>query len=219
MPCLTDPGNDEMSPAVVLACSRLVLPDRARPALSQITTVQGDAEGSFASLVLPTWCSEILGMPVTPFEAVNPTESVIAPSIKTTDLSTQQAAPSIKATNNKTRLGCSCKRCQHCTYSRQLSRTVCARCRDKRCKCHVCGQTRRKVDHGTACACTNAITNPKRIAKLCSNALYPGGEVERIIKPDLAAPICSSFLTTLPGLFSPDVGVSFDNINFNWEDC
>ena len=40
---------------------------------------------------------------------------------------------------------CNCKRCKGCTYKKQFQRTVCARCRDKRCMCSVCGQKREKI--------------------------------------------------------------------------
>ena len=56
---------------------------------------------------------------------------------------------------------CACNRCKNqCKRKRQKNRTVCARCRDKRCTCKVCGQIRIKVNkddrrYVKACNCTD----------------------------------------------------------------
>ena len=56
---------------------------------------------------------------------------------------------------------CACNRCKdRCKRKRQKNRTVCARCRDKRCMCKVCGQIRMKVNkddrrYVKPCNCTN----------------------------------------------------------------
>ena len=37
-----------------------------------------------------------------------------------------------------------CLRCDGCKFKIQKKRVVCSRCRDRRCPCKVCGQTRPK---------------------------------------------------------------------------
>ena len=254
LPCLTDPGNDEMSPAVELACSRLLLPHPqsihvpvqvvpGSVTTSHTTSMEGFGDPSIAPVVLPAWCVEIVGpniqeeaeelpllLPVpSPTWLMPPAIEAPISAAAVPPKASRQGTPS-NAASNKARLGCSCKRCQHCTYSRQLYRTVCARCRDKRCKCHVCGQTRRKVDHILACACTSALTKPsKRTAKLCSDALRPGGEVAMLINPENSfmanalqapsSPGCSPWTdVALGGRPLLDLDFSSGNVTLNWAD-
>ena len=245
LPNLTGASGNEMSPAVELACAKLLLPNPQAIQVpvwvvpSNTTSMEGFADPSIAPLVLPAWCVEIVSgaiegsanMPLQSPGRQSQNGPMIEAPISTTVVSIKSSRGTVsKTVSNKARLGCSCKRCQHCTYSRQLTRTVCARCRDKRCKCHVCGQTRRKVDDTLACACTSALTNPsKRTAKLCSDALRPGGEVAMLINPENSfmanalqapsSPGCSLWTdVALGGRPLLDLDFSSGNVTLNWED-
>ena len=50
---------------------------------------------------------------------------------------------------------CRCQRCNNCEYFKIKYRNVCSRCRDGRCKCKICDQTRKKVDDKKRCKCTD----------------------------------------------------------------
>ena len=61
---------------------------------------------------------------------------------------------------------CGCARCSGCTFKLQKNRVVCARCRDQRCTCKVCGQFRPKhnrigdPDYVPLCPCS--IPTPRK---------------------------------------------------------
>ena len=63
---------------------------------------------------------------------------------------------------------CGCIRCIDCKYKKQNSRTVCARCRDQRCPCFVCGQVRKKTESVSAnppCNCTRGMSSTAKYGK------------------------------------------------------
>ena len=50
-------------------------------------------------------------------------------------------------------LKCKCQRCINCNKNRIAKRKVCAKCRDGRCECKICGQIRKKIDTTLRCYC------------------------------------------------------------------
>jgi len=56
---------------------------------------------------------------------------------------------------------CMCHRCIGCKYFKIGERKVCSRCRDGRCKCRICGQTRKKIDDKKRCNCTDKFKERK----------------------------------------------------------
>lgn len=96
---------------------------------------------------------------------------------------------------------CRCNRCAGgCGGKLQLKRSVCAKCRDKRCVCKVCGQSRRKLasahdEYVAPCKCTKsappgrAKRTPFRVS-VAAVDLEPTSTVEvRSPEPNVIAPV------------------------------
>jgi hypothetical protein len=223
-PSVAQPGNDEMSAAVELACSRLILPHQRSihgsievpvfvvetGAVQSGTTMaeSNNARASESPLVLPASWIQIVADPImsapvlinssankqlllnlSPDQNMSQPEVLrTPPTLKADPISSVQVQQSkYKKAGLKERLGCSCKRCRHCPYTRQHFRTVCARCRDRRCLCQVCGQSRTKADKRPACGCTSKVKRPnQRVVKLEDDVWLSSG-VESTDAEDMAA--------------------------------
>ena len=97
--------------------------------------------------------------------------ALIRDIIPNSELSPSSTNSQTMETCDPSMINCACNRCQDfsisdymCVGTVQKSRVVCARCRDRRCPCIVCGKERSKYKPGRVCACSR-LTKKKEVLK------------------------------------------------------